>query len=282
MSASHYQILSELGRGGYATVHRAIDKRTGKECVLKVLDKNTSNPAHAQMFRTEYAILRAIAADGPNRSVVQVLELLETPTPTIVEEFIPGIKLRHHLAAALTLREKLKVMQQITAALAVVHSKGYLYCDLTPDNIMIRDDGSVTLIDFGLARPLRPALASADPALSNLTADTTVRGTVEYMSPEQLRSEPLDVRSDLYSLGVVFYEILTGAPPFHDGTPEDIKLGHLLGAISPPSEVVSGLPDLLSKITAILLQRPRWLRYSVATDVAARLGAVKVTELQAA
>lgn len=281
-----YEIRRELGHGGYGVVYLAYDLELRRDCVIKTLDLGSPKAAAAsESLMHEHEILRLLASrktnhaenhgqnskqNGTFRSVVEVYEFYHQPVPMLVEEYVEGETLRAHLAAHLLLQQKAALLIQLAHALATIHSNGIVYCDLTPANVMVRPNGTVTLIDFGLAR-LNSALQH--PSLHDEIA-TKIRGTVEYMSPEQFRGESLDQRSDLYSLGTLYYEILTGRVPYCDGTAEDIRAGHLFGYAPSVSDVSREIPWALSRIVGVLMQRQRYLRYRNAADVAQRLQTV--------
>jgi tetratricopeptide (TPR) repeat protein len=256
--AGRYEIRARLGAGGMGTVYRALDRELDEEVALKVLGAELlADPTALERFRREVKIARRIT--HPN--VCRVFDLGEDGgLRFLTMELIEGSTLRARLGAGgLDPAGALAILRQIVAGLAAVHAEGVVHRDLKPENVMIRRDGRAVVADFGLARGWR-----SEPALT-----TGVAGTPAYMSPEQLRGEPLDARSDVFALGIVAFELLAGRPPFGDGAPALVTSAILR---DPPRELeVQGLDaDLVSDLEAVLrraLAKDRAERFASAAEL---------------
>src|SRR5438105_11839273 len=224
-----YQIVTRVASGGMGEVFRAHDAVLGREVAIKVLHPHLAGDrGFVDRFRRE---ARA-AAILNHPSIVGVYDWGSTDnTYFMVMEFVRGTNLRavlsehHRLEAA----QVVEVALPVLAALEHAHGHGIVHRDIKPENILIARDGVVKVADFGLAR------AYADSYVSQ--AEGTVTGTVQYLAPEQIQGEPADPRTDLYALGVVMFELLTGRPPFAGETSLAIAYQHLSGSIPPPSAV---------------------------------------------
>src|SRR6185295_13245365 len=222
---SHYRILRKLGAGGMGEVYLAEDINLERQVALKVLPSDVAEDEdHLRRF-----VLEAKAASALNHpNILTVYEIGKFENSRyIATELINGETLRHRLKGApLSLRESLDVAIQVTSALNAAHCAGIIHRDIKPENIMIRPDGLVKVLDFGLAKLLAPVTGEADSAAETLARGLTrpgiIMGTLHYMSPEQMRGQPLDARSDIFSLGAVLYEMLMGAGPFSKPTQGDI------------------------------------------------------------
>jgi tetratricopeptide (TPR) repeat protein/TolB-like protein len=211
-----YRLLDLLGRGGMGEVYLAEDTQLGKRVAIKLLSAAFSQDAqHIGRFQREARMLAL--AQHPNIAEAYLLRE-HARGHYLVMEFVPGDTLAQRIKrGALPLHEALPVLRQIAAALQAAHERKVIHRDLKPDNIKLTPDGTVKLLDFGLAKQLREELTTTDDAQPNSVFSTqrkVVAGTVPYMSPEQTRAEELDARSDLWSFGCVAFEMLTGARPF--------------------------------------------------------------------
>jgi eukaryotic-like serine/threonine-protein kinase len=234
--------VRRLAQGGMASVYLAESERAGELVALKVLDRvpdTTGDHADLERFLDEYQLLAGL--EHPN--VVRIHELgIADDHAFIAMEYFPRGSLRSQMHGPLHPMRALDIAADIAAALDAVHMLGILHRDLKPGNVMLRQDGSLAIIDFGLADLLR---SSADTTLGG-----AIRGTPEYMSPEQGHGEPLDVRSDLYSLGVVLYELLTGRRPYSGDNPLTILFQHRNAAIPALPAALYRLTPLLTKLLA--------------------------------
>src|ERR1700720_3729979 len=220
----HYRIESLLGVGGMGEVYLARDERLGRKVALKLLPEHlTADETQLSRFKTEAR--SASALNHPN--ILTVYEIgAEGNRHFIAAEFIQGMTLRASLACGrMNLHSALEIAVQVASALAAAHETGVVHRDIKPENVMLRPDGYVKVLDFGIAK-----LAEQGPAPNLGEVGTTavlrtrpglVLGTARYMSPEQTRGQTVDARSDIWSLGVVIYEMIAGIPPFHGETPSD-------------------------------------------------------------
>lgn len=258
---SHYLILSLLGAGGMGQVYLARDTRLERQVALKLLPAQfLQNAEHLRRFERE--ALAASALNHPN--ILTIYEFgVEGEHHFLATEYVQGESLRQRLARGqLSVREALDITGQIAAALQTAHAAGIIHRDIKPDNVMIRTDGIVKVLDFGLAKLVEQAQPEAGRTLnrqqSTLTQQGAIVGTVAYMSPEQARGALVDARTDIFSLGVVLYEMLAGRQPFTGAT-----VSHTIVAIleaDPPPLTVTGqsplanLPRLLNQMLAKSLE----------------------------
>jgi eukaryotic-like serine/threonine-protein kinase len=212
----HYQIVREIGRGGMGVVYLAQDVSLGRPVALKLLPKHlTSDPNRLRRFERE-----ARAASALNHhNILTIYEIAQLDGfHFIATEFVDGVTLRERInSKELKLSEGLTIAEQIASALVAAHEAGIVHRDIKPENVMLRRDGYVKVLDFGLAKLTEQEMVkpvSASTAIDGTKTDTGVMGTVGYMSPEQARGESVDHRTDIFSLGVVIYEMLTGQMPF--------------------------------------------------------------------
>ena len=213
-----FQILDRLGAGGMGEVYRAMDTRLGRDVALKVLPTELlSNAEGLKRFALEAR--SASALNHPN--IVTIFEVGQAgSSPFLAMELINGWTLRQLMeAGALPVKKVLDLATQIASGLAKAHQAGIVHRDLKPENIMVTQDGFVKILDFGLAKLQRPLPGVTPQAAASLTRVGLVIGTPDYMSPEQAADRSLDFRSDQFSAGVVFYEMLTTRRLFHRATP---------------------------------------------------------------
>jgi eukaryotic-like serine/threonine-protein kinase len=228
-----------LGRGGMATVYLARDSMLDRPVALKVLSEHF---AADEAFRDRFIREARLAAKLVHPNVVQVYDVGEDKRgPFIVMEYVEGDTLADELQrrGRLPAAEVVSVGIQLCSALAVAHAGGLVHRDIKPQNILRRPDGQVKLADFGIARSL---------AATAHTEIGTVLGTAAYLAPEQARGEPVTAAADIYSLGVVLYELLTGQTPFPAATLPELLLKREQGAITPPSELALDVPAALEAV----------------------------------
>ena len=214
-----YEILSPLGAGGMGEVYRARDPRLGREVAIKVLPASFSSDAD-RLRRFEQEAKAASALNHPN---IVTLHDIGTNTsdgaPYVVTELLEGETLRARLATgALSPRKATEYAIQIAQGLAAAHDKGIVHRDLKPENLFVTEDGRVKILDFGLAKLIQPESSAGQqtsiPTASLGTEPGVVMGTVGYMSPEQVKGQSADHRSDIFSFGAILYEMLSGRRAF--------------------------------------------------------------------
>jgi len=259
-----YHLQKALGAGGMGEVYLAIDERTNRKVALKLLpDCFNDDPQRVHRFQQEARAV--LALNHPN--IVTTYEVGDVDGVSfIATEFIEGETLRQVLAERrLSEREGLEVITQIADALAAAHQAGVVHRDIKPENIMLRPDGYVKVLDFGVAKLSGPA--SSLPLNPNATSPGMLIGTARYMSPEQARGSDVDGRSDLWSLGVVCYEMLSGRVPFEGATPSDCIAAILEREPPPLQSYAPDIPAELGWSVRKMLRKNRDERYQTATDL---------------
>jgi serine/threonine protein kinase len=272
-----YQVISFITRGGMGEVYLAEDKRLGRKVALKRLPSTfTSNDDRLRRFEQEARA--ASALNHPN--IITIYEIRQAAgSHIIVTEYVEGETLRQRLVRApLTLSETLNIAIQIADALVAAHKAGIIHRDIKPENIMLRPDGYVKVLDFGLAKlseQASPAVAAEAPTIQVRTGSGIVIGTAGYMSPEQARGLSVDHRSDIFSLGAVIYEMLARRKPFEGETPSDTLASILKTEPAPLARVAPGVPPELVRIVNKSLRKDREERYQVVKDLWLDLKALK-------
>ena len=272
-----YRVVSRLGAGGMGEVHLAVHDRTGRKVALKLLPEHfAGDEARVRRFQQEArAVLRL---NHPN--IVTVYDIEQTDGVNVIaSEYIEGETLRERLArGALAPAEALDVAAQIAAALSAAHAEGVVHRDVKPENVMLRPDGFVKVLDFGLAKLSEEAGAESSEArtLAALRTDPgVVMGTVSYMSPEQARGREVDGRTDVWSLGVVLYETLAGRAPFRGESPTDVLAAVVGKEPAPLSRYLPGAPESLEWIVGKALTKDREGRYQTAKELMTDLRRLK-------
>jgi eukaryotic-like serine/threonine-protein kinase len=265
-----YTIVSSLGSGGMGHVYLAHDARLGRDVALKLLPAaSTGQPDRVRRFLQEAKA--ASALNHPN--IITIYEIGEVDGQHfIAAEHIDGRTLRQRmLAARMTLPEILDVGTQVASALAAAHDAQIVHRDIKPENVMVRPDGYVKVLDFGLAKLTEPRPdddgADALTVASNNTYPGVVLGTVGYMSPEQARGLPVDARTDIFSLGVMLYEMVAGSAPFQGGTATDVLAAILNNEPPALSSRAPGVPDEMQRIISKALRKNRDERYQTIKDL---------------
>jgi serine/threonine protein kinase/tetratricopeptide (TPR) repeat protein len=263
----HYEIVSPLGEGGVGRVYLARDLQLGRRVALKFLDESFAQDA-ARLRRFEREARAASALSHPNILTVYATGS-EAGMPFIVTELVEGQTLRQALAAGpMHPAEGLRVAIQIAEALGAAHAAGIVHRDIKPENVMLRPDGYVKVLDFGLAKlteqtsQAEPGEDTSGPGSSGLTAPGAVLGTARYMSPEQARGAGVDARTDIFSLGVVLYEMLAGASPFDGATTTDVLAAILYREPEALASRGAVIPAELERIVARCLKKDRAERYA--------------------
>ena len=232
-SLGAYRIVSHLGSGGMGDVYLADDPRLGRRVAIKLLSPELARD-RSVLKRFEREACAASALNHP--SILTIHELgRDGDTTFIVGEYIEGETLRTRLAGGpLPRREVVKIGTQIASALAVAHAAGIVHRDIKPENVMVRSDGLVKVLDFGLAKLLPRQLVENDGATVERTTEAgAVVGTIDYMSPEQVRGRVVDARSDVFSLGALLYELASGQAPFTGETPSHVMVAILEHELTP-------------------------------------------------
>ena len=277
---SHYKVLGELSRGGMGIVYRARDVKLGRDVAFKVLPPElVAAPERRRRFERE---ARAAASlSHPNIGVVHEIDDVEGVT-FIAMELIAGESLKDELAReAPTLRRGLELATQVAEGLARAHEKGIVHRDLKPGNVMVTLDGQAKIIDFGLAKALESTdgldsrleteVGSSDSGAAGETEAGAVMGTAAYMSPEQAQGKKVDARSDIFSFGVVLFELLTGERPFGGPSRPDV-LHAIVAQEAPRLELAEATPELQRIVDKCLAKDPAE-RYQGMRDVAVDLKA---------
>src|SRR5919106_4870838 len=272
-----YEIRSFISRGGMGEVYLAEDKRLGRKVALKLLPASFTTDDD-RLRRFEQEARAASALNHPN--IIAIYEISQAAgSHVIATEFIEGETLRLRMRrSALTLSESLNIAIQIADALSAAHKAGIIHRDIKPENIMLRPDGYVKVLDFGLAKlseQASPAVAAEAPTIQVRTGSGIVIGTAGYMSPEQARGLGVDSRSDIFSLGAVIYEMLARRKPFEGDTPSDTLAAILKTEPPPLSRVIAGVPAELTRIVTKCLKKDREERYQVVKDLWLDLKALK-------
>ena len=233
-----YQIKAHVGSGCMAVVFRAIQESLQRSVALKVL-KNTESKEWTERFLNEGRILASLN----HRNIITVHDIgIHAGHIYISMEYLEGGDLKSRIEAGMTPKEALEILATIGEALEVAHKKGVIHRDVKPGNILFRPDGTPVMADYGIAKDFERK--------TDVTVDGTVIGTPDYLAPEQARIEPVDGRTDIYGLGIIFYEMLTGKKPFEAESPVHIVFKHLNEPIPQLPEVFAMYQPLLERMTA--------------------------------
>jgi tetratricopeptide (TPR) repeat protein len=276
---SHYRIVGKVGSGGMGVVYRAEDLRLGRAVALKLLPEElTKEPRAIERFRREARA--ASSLNHPGICTVHDVDFDEG-RPFIVMELLEGRSLKERIGGKpLGVPEILDLGVQIADALEAAHGKGIVHRDIKPANIFVTTRGQAKLLDFGLAKQGLRGTGDASESITvtqadDLTGSGAVVGTVTYMSPEQARGDEADWRTDLFSFGVVLYQMATGAVPFNGATTSAVSLAILRDDPTPPSQRNPELPPALEAVILRALEKDRDVRYQTASDMKAELKRLK-------
>jgi serine/threonine-protein kinase len=259
-----YRIIRKLGAGGMANVYLAEDQELGRQVAIKILDdRHAADDSFIERFRREAK--NAAGLSHPN--IVSIYDRGEAEgTYYIAMEYLSGRSLKELIVGRgpTPIRIAIDYTRQILAALGFAHRHGIVHRDIKPHNVVIDADGRVKVTDFGIARS----------GASQMTEAGSIIGTAQYLSPEQARGSPVDQRSDVYSVGIVLYEMLTGKVPFTGESPLEIAMKHLSEVPVPPSELRDDVPEDLDLIALRALAKDPEDRYQTAEEMDADLGRV--------
>ncbi|HEY6120532.1 MAG TPA: serine/threonine-protein kinase, partial [Pyrinomonadaceae bacterium] len=274
---AHYRVLSRIGVGGMGEVYLARDTKLDRSVALKILPSDLAAD-EARMARFAQEAKTASALNHPN--IITIYEIGQAGSLMyIATEFIEGETLRRHLQETdISVSEALDLAIQVASALAAAHEAGVIHRDIKPENLMIRRDGILKVLDFGVAK-LTDSSGKVDREAQTLnlieTTPGALLGTAAYMSPEQARGREMDGRTDVWSVGVVLYEMVTGKLPFEPETASDLIASILKTEPAPLSTIVPDVPIELERIVAKALEKNREERYQGIKDMVVDLRRLK-------
>lgn len=273
--SGRYRVDEAIGRGGMASVYRGYDLTLGRDVAIKVLDRELASD---NAFRTRFRLEAQAASRMSHPTIVRVYDAGEDSeiapdgtvraVPFIVMELVRGRLLKEIIAAGpVSVDDSVRYVDGILEALEYSHRAGVVHRDIKPGNVMVTDAGQVKVMDFGIAR-------AVSDSSSTVAETTAIIGTAAYFSPEQAKGEQVDARADLYSTGVVLYELLTGRTPFRGESPVAVAYQHVSEAPLPPSEINESVPRSLDTVVLRALAKDPFQRYQ---DAAAFREAVDAT-----
>lgn len=259
--AERYEIIEELGRGGMGRVYRVLDKKINEEVALKLIKPEIADSRTIERFGNELKMARKIS----HKNVCRMYHLSEeSGTHYITMEYVPGETLKGmiRMTKQLSVGTAVNIAKQVCEGLGEAHRLGVVHRDLKPQNIMIDKQGNTRIMDFGIARSLES---------EGTTRPGVMIGTPEYMSPEQTEFKDVDQRSDIYSLGIILFEMLTGRTPFEGETPISVAMMHKSERPPDPAKFNAQIPPDLSRIILTCLEKDREYRYQSAERLLAEL-----------
>lgn len=260
--SGRYRVDELIGRGGMATVFRGYDLTLGRQVAIKLLNRDLADD---NSFRTRFRLEAQAASRMAHPTIVRVYDAGEDsetspdgtvrPVPFIVMELVHGALLKDIVAeGAVPVADAVRYVDGILEALEYSHRAGVVHRDIKPGNVMVTDSGQVKVMDFGIAR-------AVSDSSSTVAETTTILGTAAYFSPEQAKGEPVDARADVYSAGVVLYELLVGRPPFRGESPVAVAYQHVSEAPLAPSEANESVPRSMDTVVLRALAKDPFQRY---------------------
>ena len=260
--AARYQIIEELGKGGMGKVYKVFDTKIKEKIALKLIKPEiTADKETIERFRNELRLARKIR----HKKVCQMFDLGEAgETHYLTMEYVPGEDLKNmiRMSRTMSVGAAVNIARQISEGLAEAHRLGVVHRDLKPGNIMIDREGDVRIMDFGVARTLRE---------KGVTGAGMIVGTPEYMSPEQVEGQEVDEQSDIYSLGIILYEMVTGRRPFEGNTALSVALKQKTETPRNPRELNARIPEALNRLILKCLEKDKRKRYAAAEEILAEL-----------
>jgi tetratricopeptide (TPR) repeat protein len=264
--AGRYQIIEELGKGGMGKVYRVLDKELKEEVALKLIKSDiASDKKTLERFSNELKLARKIS----HKNVGRMYELMdEKGIRYITMEYVPGEDLKRLIrkVGQFSAGKTVSIAKQVCEGLTEAHRLGVVHRDIKPQNIMVDEEGNVRILDFGIARSLKA---------KGITGAGVMVGTPEYMSPEQAEVKEVDQRSDIYSLGVILYEMATGRVPFEGETPLGIAMKHKSEKPLDPRELNAQIPEDLSRVILRCMEKDKEKRYQSAGEVRSDLVSIE-------
>lgn len=269
--AGRYDIIEELGKGGMGKVYRVEDKKINQEIALKLIKPEISDDKQIiGRFRNELKMTRMIS----HRNVCRMFDIGEEGGMFFITmEYVPGEDLKSmiRMSGQLSFGTAVKIAKQICEGLSEAHRLGIVHRDLKPSNVMIDKEGSARIMDFGIARSIK---------MKGTTGEGLMIGTPEYMSPEQVEGEGVDQRSDIYSLGVILYEMATGKVPFGGDTPLSIAVKHKTAAPLDPRKLNHQIPEDFSRIILRCIEKSKERRFQNAQELLFELNKLEEEKLE--
>jgi len=264
--ASRYEVIEELGKGGMGRVYKALDKEINEEVAIKLLKPEiASDETTVERFRNELKFARKIS----HKNVCRMYHIAkEEGTPYITMEYVPGEDLKSLVKrkGKLADEEAISIAKQVCKGLVEAHRLGVVHRDLKPQNIMIDKEGDAKIMDFGIARSVEAP---------GVTVTGMMIGTPDYISPEQAEGEEADQRSDIYALGVILYEMVTGSVPFKGDTALSVALKHKAQLPRDPRKLNPKISEDLSRLILICMEKDREKRYQSAGEVESELDRIE-------
>src|SRR5437867_6882264 len=258
MLAGRYQTIQILGVGGMGAVYKAFDRQLTRVVALKtILPELSSTPLALRRLKQEVLLAQQVV----HKNVVRIFDIGEDgATKFITMDFIEGTDLKNVIVqrGKLPAQEAVAIIRQVCQGLETAHAAGVVHRDLKPQNIMVQKDGHALVMDFGIAHSGQS---------KGVTQTGAFVGTPEYMSPEQARTEEVDARSDIFSLGLIFYEMLTGKVPFHGNSMLETMFMRTKERAIPPAEIERSVPKGANDIVIKCLETERERRYQTVTEL---------------